>query len=67
MYGYKVKGKIVIVATGYNTKLQLNRLEQRLKNLFPDLDFDIEYKNCVAFASTQDNLGLIGKDPKNTK
>lgn len=138
VYGNKVKGKIIIVATGYNTALftkrnfgvktttfniatkQLNniediykntvirdnedpynylrttddnriiiggedinflpdifneelcnksyeKLEQRLKSMFPSLDIGIEYKYCGAFASTQDNLGFLGKDPKNKK
>ncbi|MEG2538250.1 MAG: FAD-dependent oxidoreductase [Clostridium sp.] len=39
-------------------------LEQRLKDLFPDYNIDIEYRYCGAFASTQDNLGFIGPDPK---
>ncbi|MFT5874072.1 MAG: glycine/D-amino acid oxidase-like deaminating enzyme [Clostridium sp.] len=138
IYGHKVKGKIVIVATGYNTELFTKRafgtksttfniattpinniediykgvnvrdnevpynyirttadnriiiggedinflpdifneklcsksyykLEQRLKNLFPKLNIEIEYKYCGAFASTQDNLGFLGKDPNNSK
>ncbi|MBE6053962.1 MAG: FAD-binding oxidoreductase [Clostridium sartagoforme] len=138
VYGHKVKGKIIIVATGYNTKLFTKRnfgvkttafniatkpinniediykntvirdnenpynyfrttgdnrliiggedinflpdifneelciksyekLEQRLKNLFPKLDIEIEYRYCGAFASTPDNLGFLGKDPNNKK
>ncbi|EOR21076.1 putative oxidoreductase [Clostridium sartagoforme AAU1] len=138
VYGHKVKGKILIVATGYNTTLFTKRnlgiktttfniatkplnniediykntvirdnedpynylrttddnriiiggedinflpdifneelcnksyekLEQRLKSMFPSLDIGIEYKYCGAFASTQDNLGFLGKDPKNKK
>ncbi len=140
IYGHKVKGKIIIVATGYNTTLFTKRafgiktttfniatkpikniedihkktcvrdnedpynyfrttndnriiiggedinflpdisneelcvrsyekLEQRLKNLFAnlDIDIDIEYRYCGAFASTQDNLGFLGKDPRNSK
>ncbi len=138
VYGYKVKGKIVIVATGYNTALftkrafgtktttfnvatkpisdmqdiyngviirdnedtynylrttndnriiiggedinfipdisneelcskSYDKLEQRLKNLFPDLNVEVEYRYCGAFASTKDNLGFIGKDPKKPK
>lgn len=138
MYGYKVKGKIVIVATGYNTELftkrnfgtktttfniatkpidniediyksviirdnrdpynyfrttrdnrliiggedinfipdiyneelcmkSYDKLEQRLKSLFPNLNIEIEYKYCGAFASTQDNLGFIGKDSTHSK
>lgn len=138
VYGYKVKGKIVVVATGYNTELFTKRtfgtktttfniatrpidnieeiykdivirdnrvpynyfrttrdnrfiiggedinfipdiyneklcsksyeiLEQRLKSLFPNLNIDIEYKYCGAFASTQDNLGFIGEEPTNSK
>lgn len=138
IYGHKVKGKILMVATGYNTELftkrafgtkttafnvatkpiktledidknvvirdnettysyvrttsddrliiggedinflpdildeelcnkQYDKLEQRLKNLFPNLNIEIEYKYCGAFASTQDNLGFLGKDPNNQK
>ena len=138
VYGHKVKGKIVIVATGYNTGLFTKRsfgtktttfniatrpidniediykdvvtrdnmvpyhyfrttrdnrliiggedinfmpdiyneklcsksyekLEQRLKMLFSNLNIEIEYRYCGAFASTQDNLGFIGKDPSNSK
>lgn len=138
IYSHKVKGKIIIVATGYNTTLFTKRafgiktttfniatkpiknledihkktcvrdnedpynylrttndnriiiggedinflpdisneelcvrsyekLEQRLKNSFPNLDISIEYRYCGAFASTQDNLGFLGKDPKNSK
>lgn len=138
VYDYKVKGKIIIVATGYNTGIFTKRvfgtktttfnlatkpidnieniykdviirdnkdpynyfrttkdnrliiggedinfipdiynkelcnksyetLEQRLKSLFPNLNIEIEYKYCGAFASTQDNLGFIGKDPTNSK
>lgn len=138
VYGYKVKGKIIIAATGYNTGMFTKRafgtktttfnlatkpidnieniyknviirdnkdpytyfrttkdnrliiggedinfipdiynkelcnksyetLEQRLKSLLPNLNIEIEYKYCGAFASTQDNLGFIGKDPTNSK
>jgi glycine/D-amino acid oxidase-like deaminating enzyme len=138
VYGYKVRGKIIIVATGYNTSLftkrafgikttafnvatkpisniediyknlivrdnedpynylrttsdsrliiggedinflpdifneelcnkSYDKLEQRLKNLFPNLNIQIEFKYCGAFASTQDNLGFLGKDPTNSK
>lgn len=137
-YNHKVKGKIVIIATGYNTKLFTDRnlgvktysynivtkplkdidgwlnnvlirdnestynyfrttsdnriivggedtpftenfnpkiasekykiLEQRVKNMFNKIDdIEIEYKYCGAFASTNDNLGFIGKDPNNEK
>ncbi|MFL0166299.1 NAD(P)/FAD-dependent oxidoreductase [Candidatus Clostridium helianthi] len=138
VYGHKVRGKILLVATGYNTELftkrafgikttafniatkpienlreiyksvvirdnevpynyfrttndnriiiggkdinfmpdifneklcekQYDKLEQRLKNLFPDLNIEIDYRYCGAFASTQDNLGFLGKDPNNKK
>jgi glycine/D-amino acid oxidase-like deaminating enzyme len=138
VYGHKVKGKIVIVATGYNTSLftkrafgtkttafnvatkpisniehiykevvirdnkkpynyfrttsdnriiiggedinflpdifneelcrkSYDKLEQHLKSLFPNLVIEIEYRYCGAFASTQDNLGFLGKDPNNSK
>ena len=43
-------------------------LEQRLKSMFPNIeDIEIEYKYCGAFTSTQDNLGFIGKDPRNDR
>jgi glycine/D-amino acid oxidase-like deaminating enzyme len=138
IYGHKVKGKIVIAATGYNTELftkrnfgiktttfniatkpinnmeqlyknviirdnkdpynylrttsddriiiggedinflpdifneelcskSYDKLEQHLKSLFPNLDIEIVYRYCGAFASTQDNLGFLGKDPNNSK
>ena len=138
VYGYKVKSKIIIVATGYNTELftkrafgtktttfniatrpienieeiykntvirdnkdpyhylrtttdnriiiggedinfipdisneklcvkSYDKLEQKLKDMFQNLNIDIEYRYCGAFASTPDNLGFIGKDPKNSK
>lgn len=137
-YNHKVKGKIVIVATGYNTKLFTDRnfgvktyaynivtkplkningwtnnvlirdnedtynylrttpdnriiiggedtpftenfnfkianikyeiLEQRLKSMFNNIEnIEVEYKYCGVFASTNDNLGFIGKDPNNDK
>lgn len=133
-YGHKVKGNIVIVATGYNTELFTKRvfgvktttfniatkpinnlsdiykgvvirdnedpyhyfrttndnriiiggedisflldktytkgydnLEKLLQRLFSSYKTEIEYKYCGAFASTQDNLGFIGKDPNNSK
>ncbi|KMT23036.1 NAD(P)/FAD-dependent oxidoreductase [Clostridium cylindrosporum] len=138
-YNHKVKGKILIVATGYNTSLFTNRnfgtkyttfnvatkplkeikgwhnnalirdnkgtynyfrttndnriiaggedisflpdifnekaaresydiLEQKIKHMFPSIpNIQIEYKYCGTFASTKDNLGFIGKDPKQDK
>ncbi|SHK44489.1 Glycine/D-amino acid oxidase [Clostridium cavendishii DSM 21758] len=135
-YGYKVKGKKVIIATGYNTDRFTKRdfgvktvtynivtkpvnsldgwqnkvlirdntnpynyfrttsdnrilvggedidfiwgivdekvaekkysiLEQRVKSMFNKIkDIEVEYKYCGAFASTQDNLGFVGPDPK---
>lgn len=40
-------------------------LEQKIKNMFPSIPYiEIDYKYCGAFASTQDNLGFIGEDPK---
>jgi glycine/D-amino acid oxidase-like deaminating enzyme len=39
-------------------------LEQRLKEMFPHYPIEIDYRYCGAFASTKDNLGFIGKDPK---
>lgn len=134
-YGYKIKAKKVIVATGYNTKMFTGRnfatksntfniatkpikdikgwkdrvlirdnsdpynylrttvdnrmiiggedvefkyiedkeisnkkyeiLEQRLKSMFQEIeDIEVEYKYCGCFASTVDNLGFVGPDPK---
>lgn len=138
-YGYKVNGKIIVVATGYDTGLfsdrkfgnttitfnvatkPLNSLEGYYKNvlirdnkdpynyfrttfdnriigggedveflvnieneklskekyeiiennirrMFSNIsDIEFEYEYCGAFSSTQDNLGFIGKDPKNPR
>lgn len=138
-YGYKVSGKVIVVATGYDTGLFSDRkfgntsitfnvatkplkrmegyyknvlirdnkdpynyfrttfdnriigggedveflvnienekvskekyeiIESNIKRMFhhiPDIEFEYEY--CGAFTSTQDNLGFIGKDPKNSR
>lgn len=41
------------------------KLEQRIKEMFPYIkDIQLDYAYCGAFASTQDNLGFIGQDPK---
>lgn len=136
-YVFKVKGKIIIAATGYNTKLFTKRnfgvktttfnvatkilnniekeyplirdnknpynyfrttsdkriigggedisfipgifneklaeekysiLESNIKRMFKNIEnIEIEYKYCRTFASTQDNLGFIGKDPDNDR
>lgn len=39
-------------------------LTQKLKTMFPQYEFDIDYKYCGAFASTRDNLGFVGEDLK---
>ena len=40
-------------------------LEQRLKKMFPFIEnIEAQYKYCGAFASTNDNLGFLGKDPE---
>lgn len=40
-------------------------LTNRLKAMFKDIpDIEAEYKYCGVFASTQDNLGFVGPDPK---
>ncbi|GKU26771.1 NAD(P)/FAD-dependent oxidoreductase [Clostridium folliculivorans] len=44
-----------------------DKLEQRIKNLFKQHKVEIEYRYCGAFASTQDNLGFIGKDPDRSR
>lgn len=138
VYGYKVRGKILIVATGYNTKLftkrefgtkttafnlatkpisnleeiykniicrdtevpynyfrttndnriiiggedinflpdifneqlcikSYDKLMQRITSLFQQHKVEIEYRYCGAFASTQDNLGFIGRDPDHSR
>lgn len=43
-------------------KKAYENLEQLLKHMFPQYDIEIEYKYCGAFASTRDNIGLIGAD-----
>lgn len=45
---------------------QYTKLEQMLKQMFRNYNFDVEYKYCGAFATTPDNLGFIGKDPQHT-
>ena len=42
-------------------------LEQRLKDLFPQYPIEVAYRYCGAFASTKDNLGFIGRDPKHKR
>lgn len=45
-----------------------NKLEKRLKQMFPDVkNASIEYKYCGTFASTNDNLGYFGPDPDEPK
>ena len=40
-------------------------LENRIKNMFSNIeDIEVEYKYCGCFASTDDNLGFLGKDPR---
>ncbi|WP_195988314.1 FAD-dependent oxidoreductase [Clostridium sp. D53t1_180928_C8] len=55
----------------FNPKIAIEKydiLEQRVKNMFNKIDnIEIEYKYCGVFDSTKDNLGFIGKDPKNDK
>ena len=55
----------------FNPKIAMEKydiLEQRVKNMFNKIDdIEIEYKYCGTFDSTKDNLGFIGKDPKNDK
>ncbi|MBQ6631219.1 MAG: FAD-binding oxidoreductase, partial [Romboutsia sp.] len=42
-----------------------NILENRLKSMFLNIkNIEIDYKYCGTFASTLDNLGFIGEDPK---
>lgn len=42
---------------------QCHNVELLLKQLFHSYDIEIEYRYYGAFASTNDNLGFIGKDP----
>lgn len=64
-------GEDVPFTDNFNPKIaeeKYNILEQRMKSMFKDIkDIEIEYKYCGAFASTNDNLGFIGKDPNNDK
>jgi len=42
------------------------KIKNRLKNMFPNIkDIEVEYKYCGVFATTKDDLGFIGEDPKN--
>ena len=48
-----------------NGKEKYAILEQRLKKMFPFIEnIEAQYKYCGAFASTNDNLGFLGKDPE---
>lgn len=64
-------GDVNFIPEIYNDKIAketYDTLECHLKTMFPKIkDIEIEYKYCGAFTSTQDNLGFIGKDPKNEK
>lgn len=42
-------------------------LTQRLASLLPQYPFEIAYTYCGAFASSKDNVGFIGPDPKHHK
>ena len=42
-------------------------LENKLRDMFNNLDFSIDYKYCGCFASTKDNLGFIGPSNKENK
>jgi glycine/D-amino acid oxidase-like deaminating enzyme len=54
---------------GLNEKLaeeKYSKMEQKLNNMFPKIkDIKVDYKYCGVFASTKDELGFIGEDPKN--
>lgn len=42
-----------------------DKLEQNIHRIYPNgKEIQIDYQYCGAFASTQDNLGFIGKDPE---
>lgn len=41
-----------------------SKLEQLMYRVLPNYKPRVEYKYCGAFASTQDNLGFVGTDPK---
>ena len=48
-----------------NAEEKYEILEQRLKKMFPLIEnIEAQYKYCGAFASTNDNLGFLGKDPE---
>ena len=42
---------------------QCDKLEQMAKLLFPQYNIDIEFRYYGAFATTNDDMGFIGKDP----
>lgn len=43
-------------------------IESNIKRMFKNIEnIEIEYKYCGTFASTQDNLGVIGKNPDNDR
>lgn len=46
-------------------ELRYNKLEKRLHEMFPNINFNVEFKYNGLFGATNDNLPYIGPDPKN--
>lgn len=46
------------------TQTKYNKLENKLKELFPNIKFEIEFKFHGLFGDTKDGLPYIGKHPK---
>lgn len=57
--------EIAVVVENENTIYQKTEdIKKQIKNLFPDLDFEIEYRWNAIFANSKDGLPFIGRDPE---
>lgn len=57
--------EIAVVVENESTIYQKTEdIKTQIKNLFPDLDFEIEYRWNAIFANSKDGLPFIGRDPE---
>ncbi|MCG7345442.1 FAD-binding oxidoreductase [Sporosarcina sp. ACRSL] len=59
------KGKMEI--TDRWIKMRGNELRNSFKNLFPDLELEVDYAYCATFGESIDNLPFIGEHPNRKK
>ena len=57
--------EIAVVVDDKNTIYQkTENIASQIKKLFPDLDFEVEYRWNAIFANSKDGLPFIGRDPE---